>query len=120
DGNVFLSTTDGARQYQVTTAGGYSDVSQADDGTMSALHGVRLPPLDRAGNITADFDTPVSDTRPPGMKAFWGPYDPAISPGGDKVAYTYYYVSNGTGPGCYPPTCITVAHEGGTGYSYAD
>src|SRR5215471_10044085 len=120
DGNVFLSTSDGSRQYQVTTAGGYSDVSQADDGTMIALHGVRLHRLDRAGNVTADFDTPVSDTRPIGQKAFWGPYDPAISPGGDKVAYTYYYVSNGGAPGCYPPTCFVYSHEGGTGYSYAD
>ena len=48
DGNVFLSTPDGSRQYQVTTAGGYSDVSQADDGTMIALNGVRLHKLARA------------------------------------------------------------------------
>jgi hypothetical protein len=37
DGNVWLSTPDGGRQYQVTSAGGYSYVSQADDGTMIAL-----------------------------------------------------------------------------------
>src|SRR4051794_13989064 len=30
DGNVWLSTPDGARRFQVTTRGGYSDVSQAD------------------------------------------------------------------------------------------
>jgi hypothetical protein len=32
DGNVYLSTSDGSRQYQVTSTGGYGDVSQADDG----------------------------------------------------------------------------------------
>ena len=38
----------------------------------------------------ADFDTPVSDTRPAGQRQFFGPFDPAISPDGTKVAYTYY------------------------------
>ena len=90
DGNVLLSTPDGSRQYQVTTAGGYADVSQADDGTMIALNGVRLHRLDRDGAVLADFDTPVSDTRPAPSKTFYGPFDPAISPDGTKVAYTYY------------------------------
>src|SRR4051812_3107300 len=85
DGNVWLSTADGSRQFQVTSAGGYSDVSQADDGTMIALHGVRLHRLDRLGNVTADFTTPVSNDLPAGQKTFWGPYNPAISPDGTKV-----------------------------------
>src|SRR5215207_4510779 len=55
DGNVWLSTSDGSRQYQVTSNGGYSDVTQADDGTMIALTGVRLHKLDRQGNVLADF-----------------------------------------------------------------
>jgi hypothetical protein len=87
DGNVWLSTPDGARQYQVTSTGGYSDVSQADDGTMIALNGVRLHKLARDGRVLANFDTPVSDTRPAPSKTFYGPYDPAISPDGTKVAY---------------------------------
>jgi hypothetical protein len=58
DGDVWLSTSDGARQYQVTFTGRYADVSQADDGTMIALSGVRLHKLDRAGNVLSDFDTP--------------------------------------------------------------
>src|SRR5690349_24972377 len=86
DGNVYLSTPDGARQFQVTTGGGYSDVSQADDGTMIALYGVRLHRLDRSGALLADFDTPVSDTRPAGSRVFYGPFDPALSPAGPKVA----------------------------------
>ena len=120
DGNVWLSTGDGSRQFQVTTSGGYMDVSQADDGTMIALNGVRLHRLDRMGNVLADFDTPVSDTRPIGSKVFWGPFDPAISPDGKKVAYTYYYMTTSQDPSCYPPTCVTTINEGGTGYSAAD
>ena len=120
DGNVFLSTPDGARQFQVTTAGGYSDVSQADDGTMIALNGVRLHRLSRDGKVLADFDTPVSDTRPAPSKTFYGPFDPAISPDGTKVAYTYYYMTQSQNPSCFPPTCVTTINEAGTGYSFAD
>src|SRR4051794_39947821 len=120
DGNVWLSTADGSRQFQVTSSGGYSDVSQADDGTMIALKGVRLNRLDRMGNVLADFDTPVSDTRPAGSRTFFGPFDPAISPDGTKVAYTYYYMTQSQNPTCFPPQCVTTINEAGTGYSYAD
>lgn len=119
-GDVWLTTPDGARQYQVTFDGGYSDVSQADDGTMIALHGIRLHKLSRDGTVLADFDTPVSDSRPPGLRAFFGPYDPAISPDGRKVAYTYLYRGVSQSPTCIPPTCVTVDMEGGTGYSWSD
>ena len=117
DGNVYLSTPDGSRQYQVTDTGGYSDVSQADDGTMIALKGVRLHKLSRDGQVLADFDTPVSDTRPAPTKTFYGPFDPAISPDGTKVAYTYYYMTQSQNPGCFPPTCVAAINEAGTGYS---
>ncbi len=120
DGDVWLSTGDGARQYRVTATGVYSDVSQADDGTMIALSGVRLHRLDRRGHVLADFDTPVSDTRPAPVKTFYGPFDPALSPDGTKVAYTYYYMTQSQSPTCFPPTCVTTINEGGTGYSHAD
>jgi hypothetical protein len=120
DGNVYLTTPDGSRQYQVTTTGGYSDVSQADDGTLIALKGVRLHKLARDGTVVADFDTPVSDTRPAPAKTFYGPFDPAISPDGTKVAYTYYYMTQSQNPGCFPPTCVVAINEGGTGYTYSD
>ena len=120
DGNVWLSTGDGARQFQVTSTGGYSDVSQADDGTMIALNGVRLHRLDRMGNVTANFTTPVSNDLPAGQKTFWGPYNPAISPDGTKVAYTYYWLSQTATPTCFPPKCLVALNEGGTGYSFAD
>ena len=50
-GDVWLSTSDGKRQFQVTSTGAYQDVSQADDGTMIALSGVRLHKLDRMGKV---------------------------------------------------------------------
>jgi hypothetical protein len=120
DGNVWLSTADGARHFQVTSTGQYADVSQADDGTMIALTGVRLHRLDRMGNVLADFDTPVSDTQPAPAKQFYGPFDPAISPDGTKVAYTYHWMSQTQSPTCFPPTCFVGLNEGGTGYSHAD
>jgi hypothetical protein len=120
NGDIYLSTSDGSRQYRVTTTGGYSDVSQADDGTMVGLYGVRLHRLSRNGRVLADFATPVSDTRPAPAKTFYGPYDPAISPDGKKVAYTYYYMTQSQDPTCYPPRCVTTINEGGTGYSWAN
>jgi hypothetical protein len=100
DGNVWLTTPDGARQFQVTSSGAYTYASQADDGTFVALTGERLHRLDRMGNVLADFATPVSDGPPPPSPPgysdatanyFHGPFDPEISPDGTKVTYTYYW-----------------------------
>src|SRR3712207_9484097 len=55
DGDVWLTTPDGSRQFQVTTTGGYSYASQADDGTFIALAGERLHRLDRFGKILAEI-----------------------------------------------------------------
>jgi hypothetical protein len=100
-GNVFLSTTDGARQYQVTFDGGYSTVSQADSGRMIALRGDRLRHLERDGSVIAEILTPVSTTSDPSM-SFKGPFDPEISPDGRRVAYTYYWQYTGYDPYCNP------------------
>ena len=100
DGNVWLTTPDGGRQFQVTSPGGYSYASQADDGTFIALKGELLHRLDRYGNVTAEFKTPVSDGPPPATPPayddtttnyFHGPFEPEISPDGSKVSYTYYW-----------------------------
>jgi hypothetical protein len=119
DGNVHLATADGSRSFQVTTAGGYSDVSQADDGTLIALNGIRLHRLDRTGNVLADFDTPVSGV-PGNSSGFVGPFEPNVSPDGTKVAYQYFYMASGQSPDCMPPDCRIGYREGGTGYSWAD
>jgi hypothetical protein len=102
-GNVFLATTDGAREYQVTFDGGYSTVSQADSGRMVALRGDRIRHLERDGRVIADINTPVSTTQDPTMQ-FKGPFDPAISPDGKRVAYTYYWQYIGQDPYCNPST----------------
>ena len=62
----------------------------------------------------------MSDTRPAPSKVFHGPFEPAISPDGTKVAYTYYYMTQSQSPNCFPPECVTTINEGGTGYSLAD
>src|SRR3712207_5343809 len=77
DGNVWLSTGDGARQFQVTTDGGYTSASQADDGTIAAIKGQDVVKMDRFGKKLAQFTTPVSDGDE--RKAMWsyfeGPFD---------------------------------------------
>jgi WD40-like Beta Propeller Repeat len=121
DGNIWLSTPDGSRQYQVTKSGGYSYASQADDGTLIGLHGRRLHRIDRHGNVLADFATPVSLDTGPNDSHFQGPFDPAISPDGTKVAYTYYWQYYGYDPTCNGGTgCIRERLEQGVGYSHAD
>jgi hypothetical protein len=115
-GNVFLATTDGAREYQVTFDGGYSTVSQADSGRMVALRGDKIRHLERDGRVIAEIVTPVSTTQDPSM-SFRGPFDPAISPDGKRVAYTYYWQYTGHGPGCQPPYCSLQRLYHGTGFT---
>lgn len=115
-GNVFLATTDGAREYQVTFDGGYSSVSQADNGRMAALRGDHIRHLERDGRVIADIATPVSTTTDPTMQ-FKGPFDPAISPDGTRVAYTYYWQYKTYGPGCQPPYCTLTRLYHGTGFT---
>lgn len=117
-GDVWLATPDGARTVPVTTTGGYTDVTQADDGTLVALHGVRLHRMDRTGRVLADFDTPVSTNGPTGT--FTGPFNPALSPDGTKLSYTYLFNDSTSDPSCRPPVCRIAINEGGTGYSHGD
>ncbi|MBE2318895.1 hypothetical protein DVA67_023180 [Solirubrobacter sp. CPCC 204708] len=115
-GNVFLATTDGSREYQVTFDGGYSTVSQADNGRMAALRGDHIVHLERDGRVIADIVTPVSTTQDPSM-SFRGPFDPAISPDGKRVAYSYYWQYTGYGPGCQPPYCSLQRLYHGTAFT---
>jgi WD40-like Beta Propeller Repeat len=122
DGNIWLTTPDGSRQHQVTTSGGYSFASQADDGTLIGLNGRRLHRIaPQDGRVLADFATPVSgDTNEGASVKFEGPFDPAISPDGNKVAYSYTSHSYYTDPSCTPPWCTERRIEVGVGYSHAD
>jgi hypothetical protein len=49
DGNVWLTSPDAAKQYQVTCDGGYASPSQADDGTIVALRAKQFVRMDRSG-----------------------------------------------------------------------
>jgi hypothetical protein len=121
DGNVWLTTPDGARQFQVTDRGGYHGASQADDGTIIAVNGERLHKLNRYGDIVADFATPVTDgAQSPGETGydyFHGPFDPVITPDGGKVAYSYIWRHNAYDPVC---DCVHFRGETGTAITHSD
>ncbi len=117
-GDVFLTTTDGARQFQVTTGGGYDHVSQADDGTLlaSTVADSHLRRLDRYGKVLSDIPTPVSD-HAPGPYTFEGPFDADISPDGKNAGYGYIE----TGLFSDPTTGEQYADtKNGTGYTKSD
>jgi hypothetical protein len=123
DGNIWLTAPDGGRQHQVTRDGGYSYVSQADDGTLIAKHGVNIRRLDRvSGAVTADFATPVSSSPAGATFEFrGGPLDPVISPDGTRIAYGYNAQYTQYDPYCgYPDGCSAGKLIVGTGYSHAD
>lgn len=126
DGDVWLTTPDGSRQYRVTTDGGYSTVSQSDSGRLVALRGDRIETFDPEGKaINADGSTRYSILTPhsytmPGT-TFRGPFDPVISPDGTKIAYSWYYTQYGETPNCNPSTgCRTVYGRQGTNYISPD
>src|ERR1700761_4287259 len=90
NGNVWLTTADASREFQVTATGGYSAVSQADDGTLLATAGGDLRRLDRYGNVLSDIKTPVSDAAN-GVDQFYGPFNADISPDGRTAAYGFVH-----------------------------
>ncbi len=89
-GNVWLTSPDGARQYQVTFDGGWDSPSQADDGTIVAAKGQLLVRMDRSGRV---IGTPVpglggaTGTIPGERFKLFGPFDPEVSPDGRRIAY---------------------------------
>jgi hypothetical protein len=83
-GNVWLTNPDGTGQRQVTTSGGYSKPTQADDGTIVAVKNNLLQRMDRSGRL---LNLAGSDSGS-------GPLTPAFQPSGSLVAYNY----NNTGP----------------------
>jgi hypothetical protein len=102
-GNLFLTSPDGAKGYQVTFDGGYSSPSQADNGTIGALRGNKLVRMNRSGKqLNKPIDAMGSDINP----GFGGPYEPRISPDGKRFAY-WFFVQ-------------TSYHDYGDGYNYVD
>ncbi len=94
NGNVWLSAPDGSRQRAVTTDGGWSSPSQADNGTILALRGERFV---RMGPTGERIGAPVASIVPDdhgdagGLPQWSGPFDPVISPDGTKIAYWWSY-----------------------------
>jgi hypothetical protein len=86
-GNLYLTSPDGAQGHQLTFDGGYSSPSQAADGTIGALHDDQMVRLDPAGHIRSAVDGLGSGDDP----NIGGPYEPRISPDGTRFAY-YFYV----------------------------
>jgi hypothetical protein len=126
DGDVWLATPDGARQQQVTRTGGYSYVSQADDGTMAALvSGEKIQKLSRTGKVLAEFGTYVSDgaAQAGPVTQFAGPFNPEISRDGKLVAYEWmnssYYNNSGCSGASVPP-CYVLSSRQGVGITHSD
>jgi WD40-like Beta Propeller Repeat len=90
-GNLYLTSPDGSKRYQVTSGGGYSSPSQADNGMIGALRYGKLVRLDRHGHM---LNRPVAGMGSPGTASthsIGGPYEPRISPDGKRFYY-YFYV----------------------------
>jgi|GEM_PF-2235020 len=89
-GDVWLTTTDGARQFQVTGTADYTSISQADDGTLLATTtGNHLRRLDRLGTVLSDIPTPISQSVNGTSVVFDGPEQADISPDGRTVGYGF-------------------------------
>jgi hypothetical protein len=91
DGNVWQAAPDGSNQTQITTAGGYSRPTQADDGTIVAVKDKLLHRLDRAGRLLNTAGDPNN-----GNVTVLTPH---LSPDGQRVVYSLFH--NGpilTGP----------------------
>ena len=116
DGNVWLSSPDASKAYQVTFDGGYSSPSQSDNGTIAALRGAQMVRMDRSGK---QLNAPIDGMGSPAANNgnFYGPYEPRISPDGSKIAYWFGQYTSYYDYGC---NCSLYRLESRTTWSYAD
>ncbi len=96
-GNIWLSTPDGGQRHQVTTTGGWSSPTMADDGTIVAVNGTReLVRLNAAGTIVDSFV--------PSPQFGSGVSEARVSPDGQYVTYWSIEIcpdSNGNIRACF-------------------
>jgi hypothetical protein len=113
DGNVWLTSPDAAKQYQLTFDGGYSSLSQADDGTIVALRARQFVRMDRSGhqlNVPAKLALTV--TRASG-KAVKGSIRSAGKPGANTLRFKGRIGGHTLRPGRYRLTITARAMAGG-------
>jgi hypothetical protein len=115
-GDLFLSSPDGARTFQVTATGGWEYASQSDDGSVIvASRSRRLFVLDRTGGVVRELPTVIGSI-------WWqGPFEPQVSPDGRHVAYQYYTTTTGvmqTGTAYANVNGDGGTHELHTGWGY--
>jgi hypothetical protein len=79
NGNVWAANPDGSGQRPVTTSGGYTNPSQANDGTIAAVKGGLIHRLDRGGRLLNLAGDPSGS----------GPLLSSIAPGGALIAYHF-------------------------------
>ena len=99
-GDVWLAAPDGSDQRQVTTGGGWSFPSQADDGTIMAQEGKRLYRIGRSGAVLGGRINTIFAIAPPGT-TWEGPFGDVISPDGASQAYDGDVI----GDPSYDPIC---------------
>jgi hypothetical protein len=91
-GDIWLSSPDGANQFQVTSGGGYSYASQSESGEVIVAareFDNRLFVLNRNGDLVREVPTVI------GSSLWHGPFEPQVSPNGAHVAYQYFYTGGG-------------------------
>lgn len=82
-GNVWLAAPDGSRQTQVTTSGGYSRPTQANDGTIVALKDKLFHRMDRSGRLLNTAGDPNNSNVTV--------LTPHLSPDGQRLVYGLFH-----------------------------
>lgn len=89
--DVWIANPDGSGEYQVTRDGAslpYISVSQADDGTIAASRGNTIRLLRQNGSVIREIDPPAL-TNSYSHAIDGKPIQVAISPDGQRIAYTF-------------------------------
>lgn len=114
DGNVWLTSPDGAQNRQVTTGGNWHSPTQADDGTIAAVQGSIAPitVMNGYGQVIRKIDTPADAKVSNGGTFAPRPVNLDFSPDGTKIAYEYATSS------C--PVASSCGARNSTFYTHAD
>lgn len=91
EGNVWISSPDGATSRQLTTTGNWHSPTQADNGTIAAVRGADAPitVMNGYGQVLRTVATPSGAEISNGGTFAARPVNLDFSPGGTKIAYEY-------------------------------